>query len=247
MGHSKTRCGMTRKKHSETEGLIEAEVSTLPRETWESLKGLLEVFEEALREANELSKAPRDDAGRLAALKSLEAVLDLIELLYPENREELRGPIFQTYEALLGLQKGATPKGAAPHPLLIPKSIEGRPPIRPEVERVQAEAAAAMELFMQAGDSKDEAARKVFRRVRQIDLETFGYAGKGYEGITPNTIAGWRDNFTGRAGNSIGAQRFKTILGYDIVRNQSPHSAAAWIIESLLGSTLPENRKNPPT
>jgi len=238
---------MTRKKHSETEGLIEAEVSILPRETWDSLKGALEVFEEALRKANELSKAPRDDAGRVAALKSLEAVLTLIEQLYPENREELRGPIFQTYQALVGLQKGATPKGAAPHPLLIPKSTKGRPPNRPEVERVQAEAAAAMELFMQAGDSKDVAARKVFRRVRQIDLKSLGYKGKSYEGITHNTIAGWRANFTGRAGNSIGAQRYRIILGYDIVKNQSPHSAAAWILESLLGSILPENRKNPIT
>ena len=243
---------MTRKKHSKAERPHEAEVSVLPRGTWESLKGLLEVFEEALQEASELSKAPGDDAGRVAALKSLEAVLDLIELLYPENRQELSGPIFQTYQALLGLQKGATPKGAAPHPLLIPKSIEGRPPTRPEVERVKAEAAAAMELFMDAGDSKDEAARKVFRRIRHIDLESFGYTARrntarDNTGITPNTIAGWRDNFTGAAGNSIGAERFRIILGYEIVKNQSPKSAATWILESLLGSTLPENRDNPLT
>ena len=86
---------MTRKRHRNTGDSHGTEVSVLPRETWESLKGLVEVFEEALQKANELSKAPRDDAGRVAALKSLEAVLDLIELLYPGNRQELSGPIFQ--------------------------------------------------------------------------------------------------------------------------------------------------------
>ena len=232
---------------NEGDNPVEIEVSVLRRETWESLTGLLEVFEEALQEANEHSKAQRDDAGRVAALKSLEAVLDLIELLYPENYHELRGPIFQTYQALLGLQKGAAPKGAAPHPLLIPKSTGGRPPLRPEVERVQAEAAAAMELFMEAGDSKDEAARKVFRQVQQIDLEAIGYKARDNEGITSKTIAGWRDNFRGYAGNSIGAERYRIILGYEIVKNQSPSSAATWILKSLLGSTLPDNRKNPPT
>ena len=58
------------KKHDEAKDADthEIEVAILPRETWDLVKDLLEVFEEALQEANELSKAPRDDASRLAAL-----------------------------------------------------------------------------------------------------------------------------------------------------------------------------------
>ncbi len=215
----------------------------LPRETCEFVKGLLEVFEEALQEANELSKAPRDDASRLAALKSLEAVLDLIKALYPENWQELTDPIFQTYEALLGVQKGA-----APNPLIMRKPTGGRPTTAPEMERFQGEAAAAMELFMRAGDTEDEASRKVARRVQTFDTKSLGYTPKGGSEITAKTIEGWRDKFTGSAGHGIGALRFKTILfDREFVKKQKPRSAATWVLNTLLGSALPENRKKPHT
>ena len=106
---------------------------------------------------------------------------------------------------------------------------------------------------MRAGDSKDVAARKVFRRVRQFDLELFGYKAKSDKkksdvaGVTQDTIAGWRDKFTGHGNSSIGAERFRIILGYEIVKNQSPRSAATWILESLLGTSLPKIGITPPT
>lgn len=161
---------MTRKRHNEAEDSHEAEFSVLPRETWEFVKGLLEGFEEALQQANELSKAPRDDASRIAALKSLEAVIDLIEALYPENGRELRRPLFQIHEALLGVQKGA-----ALNPLLVRRHTDGRPELAPEIERFQGEAAAAMHLLMEAGYSKDESASKVARHVERFDLKSLGY------------------------------------------------------------------------
>ena len=227
---------MTRKRHSEAEDSHEAEFSVLPRETWEFVKGQLEVFEEALQKANELSKAPRDDASRLAALKSLEAVVNLIQALYPENRLELLGPIFRTHEALLGVQKGA-----ALNPLLVGRHT-GRPDRAPEYERFQGEAAAAMQLLMNAGHSKDESASKVARYVERFDLRSL--APKSRTGITANTIKGWRDEF-GSADGSIGAMRFQIVLGLEEVTSRDSQPAATWVLKSLLGSALPENRKKP--
>ncbi len=234
------------RKHGETEDTHDVEVAILPRETWEFVKGLLEVFEEVLQEASSLSsrsKATGDDADRLAALKSLEAVMDLVDALVPDNRKNLIGPIFQTYEALLGVYKGA-----APHPLLIAKPTGGRPTAKPEIERFQGEAAAAMQLLMVAGDLADEAASKVARQVQRFDLESLGYTPKVHKGITANTIKGWRNKFTGHTGRSLGAMRFKTVLGLEYVKKKKPKSAASWVLKSLLGSSIPpEYRKIPPS
>ena len=232
------------RKHGETEDTHDAEVAILPRETWEFVKGLLEVFEEVLQEASSLSsrsKATGDDADRLAALKSLEVIMDLIAALFPDNPKNLIGPIFQTYEALLGVQKGA-----APHPLLIAKPTGGRPTTKPQIERFQGEAAAAMQLLMNAGDKKDQAASTVARQVQEFDLESLGYTPKSHTGITATTIKGWRDKFTGRTVRNLGAMRFKTVLGLEYVKMQKPRSAATWVLMSLLGSGIPENRKIPP-
>ena len=225
------------KKHDETKnaGTHEIEVAVLPRETWEFVKGLLEQFEEVLQEANELSKAPRDDADRLAALKSLEAVLDLIKLLYPENPQELSGPIFRTYEALLGVQKGA-----APNPLFIRRHTDGRAALAPGIERFQGEAAAAMQLFMDAGESKDQAASRVADWVQRFDLKSRRYTPRAHTGITASTIKGWRDKFTGSSDTGIGAMRFQAVLDLECVKNKSPRPAATWVIKTLLGSTFPK-------
>ena len=226
---------------SKNDNPVETEGAVLPRETWERLTGLLEVFEEALQEASQLSRLPGDDAHRDAALKSLEAVIDLIRLLYPGNQQNLVGPLLETYEALLGVQKGSSP-----HSLLIRKRKheDGSPTTRPEIERLQGEAAAAMELLMRTGDGKDEAARKVARRIRAFDLASLGYTRKSRTGITQATIKGWRDRFSGFADSSLGAMRFKDVLS--MVENRDPKDAANWVLNSLLGSKLPENRENPP-
>jgi len=219
-----------------------AEVVVLPRETWEFVKGLLEVFEEALLEASQRSRALHEDAHRITALKQLEAVIDLIHLLYPENHRILVGPLLETYEALLGVQKGAST-----HPLLIRKRkrADGSPTTRPEIERLQGEAAASMELLMRAGAGKDEAARKVARRVGTFNLASLGYTRKSRTGITAATIKGWRDRFSGFADDSLGAMRFRDVL--KLVENLDPKDAAGRVLNSLLGSMLPENREIPPS
>ena len=215
---------------TETEGAV------LLLETGESVRELLEVFEEALQEASQLSRAPGDDAHRIAALKQLEAVIDLIRALYP-GKSGLVGPLLETYEALLGIQKGTKA-----NPLITPRPTKGSRPNKPEVERFQGEAAAAMELLMKAGDSKDEAARKVARRVRVLDFdfESLGYTRKYRTGITQNTIKGWRDKYNDPADKSLGAMRCQAVLG--LVQNKDPADAANWVLKSLLGSALPENR-----
>ncbi len=225
------------KKHDEAKDADthEIEVAILPRETWDLVKGRLEVFEEALQEANELSKAPRDDASRLAALKSLEAIMDLIDALFPDNKQNLIGPIFQTYEALLGTQKGA-----APNPLFIRRHTDGRAALAPEIERFQGEAAAAMQLFMGAGESKDQVASRVADWVQRFDLKSRRYTPRTHTGITASTIKGWRDKFTGSSDTGIGAMRFQAVLDLECVKNKSPRSAATWVIKTLLGSTFPK-------
>ena len=225
---------------NEDDSPTETEVAVLPRETWEFVKGLLEVFEEALQEASQRSRAPGDDAHRIAALKQLEAVIDLIRAFYPDNHRALVGPLLETYEALLGIQKGTKA-----NPLITPKPSRGSRPNKPEVERFQGEAAAAMELLMKAGDSKDEAARKVARRVRVLDFdfESLGYTRKYRKGITQGTIKGWRDKYNDPADKSLGAMRCRAVLG--LVQNKDPADAANWVLKSLLGSALPKNRDRP--
>ena len=215
------------------------EVAVLPRETLERLTGLLEVFEEALQEASQLSREPGQDAHRKAALKQLEAVIDLIHLLYPENRD-LVGPLLETYEALLGIQKGA-----APSRLITPKFGGGSPTTRPEGERLQGEAAATLELLIKAGEAPDLSAQKVARRLRSFDIESSGYLRKSRDGITGATIKGWRDRFSGFADDSLGTMRFKDVLRLVQKLGLDPEEAADFALNSLLGSMLPENREKP--
>ncbi len=49
------------KKDSEHKSVHEIEVAVLPRDTWESVKGLREVFEEALQEANDLRRCAKKE------------------------------------------------------------------------------------------------------------------------------------------------------------------------------------------
>ena len=166
--------------------------------------------------------------------------MQLIEALYPKNYQNLKGPILETYEALLGAQKGA-----APSSLLAPKPTSGSRTNRPEIERLQGEAAAAMQLLMKAGNSKDEAARKVARRVSKFDLKSLGYTRKHRTGITATTIKGWRDKFRGIADDSLGSMRYTHVL--DSLEGADPEAAAAVALKFVLGSMLPENREKPPS
>lgn len=52
-----TKGGIT--SDNDGNGRTEVEVTVMPRETWEDVKGLLEVFEELLQEAREISKKIR--------------------------------------------------------------------------------------------------------------------------------------------------------------------------------------------
>lgn len=194
------------KQSGEDENTQEAEVAILPREDWESVNEVLEwlkAFEEELQETSRLSREPHEDAKRDAALKQLQAVIDLAELLYPKNYRDLTGPILETYEALLGIQKGA-----APTSLITPKFSGGSPTTSPEGERLQGEAAATMELLMQAGDSPDSAGKKVARRLNAFNLDLSKYIRRSRSGITAKTIKGWRDKFRPPADGSLGAMRF---------------------------------------
>lgn len=161
--------------------------------------------------------------------------------MYPKNSRNLVRPLFETYEALLRIQKGASPS-----PLITPKFGGGSRTTSPEGERVQGEAAAALELFIVAGEDPEPAARKVARRVRSFDLENRGYLRNRRGGITWKTVKGWRDRFQNSGDGGLGAMRFRNALRFVETFGLDAQDDANFALNTLLGSLLPENREKPP-
>ena len=129
-----------------------------------------------------------DDGGRAAAKLQLKAVINFLDNLSSTTglETDFRDPLFRLLAALDDLESGHTSlmfKGQAK---------KGKPRILLENRAAQAFAAAAMDRLMwpKPGLSREEAAKRVARKIRHWDITDIGSEIQ----FSWQTVAAWRDD-----------------------------------------------------
>jgi hypothetical protein len=177
------------------------------------------------------------DAGRIAVLRSLEAISEFLVLTIGHYPRALV-PFFELQYALLSLEYGSV------DPLLAPKKVPHRPPTAPKDQALRAYASVVMELHMRAGLPRKQAASKVARMLSQG-----GHLTPQGKTITGRIVAKWRDKMKEGPANEDEVpahQRFKRVLANEKGLVPTGPAAAALL---LLKPASPRRRipKKPPS
>ena len=155
-----------------------------------------------LDRARQHAVAPNSrDGGRFASIVALSAVLDCIKELPGIEKERLHYVLANLKYALLDLEEGKNPS-------MFQVRREGKRGTT-AVEAVKAHAAAAMELLMRSGESRDVAAAKVGR---ELEKRGYRYPGKRTDtkGINAKQVERWRDEaVAGNRHEDLDADLFK--------------------------------------
>jgi hypothetical protein len=151
----------------------------------------------ALEEADfALAAVTGPEEGRIAVLLALKAIYDFLKAAGLKSRA-----LNNLSMALQDIDRGHSPALFSP-------SIENRPKDKARLFILKSAAAAAMQLLMDSGKSKGDAAGIVATR-----LELAGFRLPGLKGrpASAKTIALWRDKFSGHS-DEEGADTYKFSL-----------------------------------
>ena len=152
---------------------------------------------------------------RLGAGKSLGAVINYFdEMGLPQD---LGAPLFALLAALNDLENGKQPD------MLKASSPPHRPPDEIVPQLVMAQAAAAMQLLTDAGDSNEVAARAVARADK--------WGGENHPAWTE--IVGWREKLMGAPGGDLAKAAFAAMSNdYKVLGRDPRHDAEALLTGS---------------
>jgi hypothetical protein len=150
-----------------------------------------------LRSQYEELDAPTDTNTRFAVHQSLVAVIDFLEA------QGWRGVDFALVKmtaALADIEEGRTVDWVS-------NPAPNRPPIAISVAVLRGRLAGLMQLHIDNGSRREEAAKKVFKDIPP-DSPVF----EGVKAPSWKTVARWRDNVTGSAPDSAEKQSFDAML-----------------------------------
>jgi len=167
-------------------------------------------------------RAEGQDTARPSAEIALGSVLFFLTVVFDGDPQALL-PLRRLSYALHDLDRGQV------DPLLRPKKIKHRPPNPLREEGFIAFAAAAMQLFVDGGISRGEAARRV-----ADSLNAMGYRIGSGNHITARQVEKWRDKM--RAGSPLNNEavgRFRRIVEECHRQFPSSEAAAKTILERL--------------
>ena len=196
----------------------------------QTITDLLGQLHRELELSSKAYRAGGDDATRSSVELALGSVLSFLTEVFDRNSEALL-PLRRLSYALHDLDRGRV------DPFLRPKKIDHRPPNSLREEGFIAFCAAAMELFVEGGISRGDAARRVAH-----SLNASGYKIGNSNRITPRQAEKWRDKM--RAGSRLddpAVERFRRILEQCHRHFQSSEAAAKEILGGLPLVAPPEN------
>jgi hypothetical protein len=218
------------------------------------------------QQLHEAAEPPPNEASLQAKLfylrneLALSDILDAIALCAPtksdtERNAALRFTTSSALESVLGFLKAAGFSSLTlerllqalrelgeghVHPLVTPPKIAHRRADSFSTLGCKAVAAAAMHLHMDAGESKDQAASKVVKALRNTPFRYYG--GKP---ISPRAIASWRDRCIGSHDKAdAAAYIFKAMLAAMRSRFSNPTKQAEGVLAVLarISPRSPESR-----
>ena len=176
-----------------------------------------------LRDAHKYYKED-EDHGRIGAIAAINAVAEFVRSIEQFHRDGLADPLIAISNALTDLDEGAKQ-----HPMLTPKKASGGRPDITERQALRAEAAATMELAMQAGMGLEEAARMV-----AVHLQNRGVHIRGHDqNLTWDTVKQWRDRLRSGDQEDFAAQYYR-----DLIETPRPLGADPSTVKKLLLGAL---------
>src|SRR5947209_4432578 len=175
------------------------------------------------------------DGGRLGVILAMTALHDFLTANFVADPSALIAIRHLLY-SLADLEGGKLA------PLLTPKKVKNRPRDSAAKEAFRAFAAVAMDFFMEGGDPRKQAARRV-----AAALSHMGYDDGPGKPIKSHMVEDWRDRMmTERPAENLAAARFhrmKTALRATFPSN--PSEAAKHVLNGLPSVARPRNPKNP--
>ena len=129
----------------------------------------------------EASAEDKDRQNRRAVSSSLMRIVDFMH--DDMGWKDLSYGLLALCEALDNIDKGHTPNW-------LQNSTDGRPPIHRNILQNRAACAALMQFLMENGNSREQAARIVFRKIPKDAMQKWSGSGRK---TSWKTIAGWRD------------------------------------------------------
>ena len=185
-----------------------------------AIQGLHDLDQD-LREANALWHFAREeDGGRGAAILAIGSIAKHLTE-HQGIPPELLEPVYGVVQALHDVQRGASPC------IFTPIRRPGAPPIQLDEMAFRAHAAAAMQLWMDAGEKRQEAARKVARQLR---------AEANSPELKPKwqAIEDWRDHFSSGSPDEPGFNTYRQLIDDSSKAGRSPGQAARKFIHWYL-------------
>jgi len=177
-----------------------------------------------LRVASQAFDPADEDGGRLSVIMTLLSLNDFMKATFGVEEPHLFVPLHQLQYALHDLNNGKTGS------LLKAKKIENRPPNSTSVEGFRAFAAVAMDLFIEGGVPRKQAAHDV-----AIDLRRSGYTLGPGKIITAKQVEDWRDRVLQESpAENPAAARFQRMR--EALRDKhpdNPTAAARFLLERL--------------
>jgi hypothetical protein len=172
----------------------------------------------ALAEADfALTAASTAEEERIAALLALKAIYDFSKSVGLRSR------------ALNNLSMALQDIDRGNFPALFSPSIENRPKDKAKLFILKAAAAAAMQLLMDSGKTKADAAATV---AMKLNLAGFSLPGLKARPASAQTIALWRDKFSGHS-DEEGADVYKFTLQEARATHTNPPQQAELVIAGL--------------
>jgi hypothetical protein len=200
--------------------------------------GLPQLIEAVIRDletARLQFDADEGASGRLGVLAALDVIYRYNTILIGDRAPELLAPIRSVQHALHDAERGKL------HALFNPKKHVGRPPDRTEHLGLAGWAAVLMQLLMDTGRLKSEAARQVARKLNSI-----GYRTPQGATISAKLVDEWRDRAkTELPAEDIVADRFARVLPEtQSLFPGNPKAAFEHILQNL-PSNRPVRRSRP--
>jgi hypothetical protein len=174
-----------------------------------------------------LVEAETSEENRIAALLALKAVYDFLRSVGLKS-----SALRNLSMALQDIHRGQSPS-------LFKPSIQHRPNESAQLFILKAVAAAAVQLLMDSGKTKEEAAAIVATR-----LDLAGFRLSGSKLASPRTIAGWRERFSGYSAEE-GADAYKFALQEARARFPTPAKQAEQVMRGF--KNLVRNLDKPPS
>lgn len=176
------------------------------------------------------------DGGRLGVILAMTALHDFLTANFNDDPPALIAIRHLLY-SLADLESGKLA------PLLTPKKVKNRPRDSAAKDAFRAFGAVAMDLFMESGVPRKQAARDV-----ATALSRMGYDDGPGKPIKARMVEDWRDRMmTERPAENLAAGRFHRMKKALRAKFPSaPSEAAKHVLNGLPSVARPRNPKNPP-